>query len=188
MAIWSVDPDKLSPKALRDYAMVCIGLSMGFRASDITGLCFENIDWKQRSIRITQQKTGKLLVMPMPVRTGNILFRYLRDGRPKSDEPFVFICHEAPYGRLQRNVCAKALRRFIGPSTDTSCGFHVVRKTFATQLLEGNTNVELISDSLGHSTDNTVHKYLSLDETRMRMCPLSLAEVGISYRGGAFHA
>ncbi len=188
VAIWSVDPDKLSPKALRDYAMVCIGLSMGFRASDITGLCFENIDWKQRSIRITQQKTGKLLVMPMPVRTGNILFRYLRDGRPKSDEPFVFICHEAPYGRLQRNVCAKALRRFIGPSTDTSCGFHVVRKTFATQLLEGNTNVELISDSLGHSTDNTVHKYLSLDETRMRMCPLSLAEVGISYRGGAFHA
>ena len=129
VAIWSVDPDKLSPKALRDYAMVCIGLSMGFRASDITGLCFENIDWKQRSIRITQQKTGKLLVMPMPVRTGNILFRYLRDGRPKSDEPFVFICHEAPYGRLQRNVCAKALRRFIGPSTDTSCGFHVVRKT-----------------------------------------------------------
>ena len=187
-SIWSVDPDALSPKALRDYTMVCIGLSMGFRASDITGLCFENINWKQRSIRIIQQKTGKVLLMPMPVRTGNVLFRYLRDGRPKSNEPFVFICHKAPYGRLQRSVCAKALTRFIGPSTEPGRGFHVVRKTFATQLLEGSTKVELISDSLGHSTDGTVHKYLSLDEKRMRMCPLSLAEAGISYEGGAFHA
>lgn len=187
-AIWSVDPDTLSPKALRDYAMVCIGLTMGFRASDITGLRFENIDWKQRSIRIIQQKTGKGLIMPMPVRTGNILFRYLRDGRPKSDVPYVFICHEAPYGRLYRGVCAKALTRFIDPLAEHGRGFHVVRKTFATKLLEGSTKVELISDSLGHSTDVTVHKYLSLDEKRMRMCPLSLAEAGISYKGGAFHA
>ena len=126
--------------------------------------------------------------MPMPVRTGNVLFRYLRDGRPKSDEPFVFIRHKAPYGRLQHSVCTKALIRFIGSSTEHGRGFHVVRKTFATQLLEGSTKVELISDSLGHSTDGTVHKYLSLDEKRMRMCPLSLAEAGISYEGGAFHA
>lgn len=187
-SIWAVDPDVLSPKALRDYAMVCIGLSMGFRASDITGLCFENINWKQRSIRIIQQKTGKVLLMPMPVRTGNVLFRYIRDGRPKSIEPFVFISHKAPYGRLQRSVCARALTRFVDPSPESGRGFHVVRKTFATQLLESSTKVELISDSLGHSTDGTVHKYLSLDEKRMRMCPLSLAEAGISYEGGAFHA
>ena len=187
-SIWSVNPDTLSPKALRDYAMVCIGLSMGFRSSDITGLCFENIDWRKRCIRIIQRKTGKILVMPMPVKTGNILFRYIRDGRPKSDEPFVFICHEAPYSRLHRSVCAKALIRFIGPASDKGRGFHVVRKTFATRLLEGRTKVELISDSLGHSTDDTVNKYLSLDEKRMRLCPLSLEETGISYKGGAFHA
>ena len=186
--IWSVDPDTLSPKELRDYAMVCIGLSMGFRSSDITGLCFENINWKQRCIRIIQQKTGKILIMPMPIKTGNILFRYLRDGRPQSEEPFVFICHKAPYSRLDRIACARALQRFIGNASDKSRGFHVVRKTFATQLLNGNTNVELISDSLGHSTDGTVHKYLSLDDKRMRLCPLSLEETGISYKGGVFHA
>ena len=187
-AIWAVNPDELSPKALRDYAMVCIGLTMGFRASDIVSIRFSDIDWKQKSICVIQQKTGKALVLPMPVKTGNILFRYLRDGRPKSDEPFVFIRHKAPYGRLQHSVCTKALIRFIGSSTEPGRGFHVVRKTFATQLLEGSTKVELISDSLGHSTDGTVHKYLSLDEKRMRMCPLSLAEAGISYEGGAFHA
>ena len=187
-AIWAVDPVGLSPKALRDYAIVCIGLSMGLRASDIVALRFGDIDWKQRSIHVIQQKTGRSLTLPMPVKTGNILFRYLRDGRPKSAAPYIFIRHEAPYGRIQRGVCSSALQRFIDNREDAGYNFHAVRKTFATLLLEGNTNVELISDSLGHSTDSTVHKYLSLDEKRMRKCPLSMEEEGISYEGGAFHA
>ncbi|MDQ9769196.1 hypothetical protein RFZ33_19225, partial [Acinetobacter baumannii] len=32
-SLWSVNIQTLSPKALRDYAIVCIGLTMGFRAS-----------------------------------------------------------------------------------------------------------------------------------------------------------
>ena len=187
-SIWSINPDTLSPKALRDYAMVCIGLTMGFRASDICALRFDNINWKQRSIRIVQQKTGKVLTMPMPIKTGNSLFRYIRDGRPRSSVPYIFIRHEAPYDRIQHGVCRSALKRFIGVSDDKSCCFHSVRKTFATQLLKGNTKVELISDSLGHSTNSTVHKYLSLDEKQMRICPLSMVDTGISYKGGAFNA
>ena len=31
--IWSVDIDTLSPVGLRDYAIVCVGLTMGFRVS-----------------------------------------------------------------------------------------------------------------------------------------------------------
>ena len=96
-SIWSVDPGALSPKELRDYAIVCVGLSMGFRASDIISLRFTDIDWKLRSISVVQRKTGKALTMPMPVRTGNILFRYIRDGRPGSSSPYIFIRHEAPY-------------------------------------------------------------------------------------------
>lgn len=187
-SIWSINPDTLSPKALRDYAMVCIGLTMGFRASDISALCFNNIDWKQRSIRIVQQKTGKVLTMPMPIKTGNILFRYIRDGRPQSSELYIFIRHEAPYDRIQRGVCRSALKRFIAAPDDKSCCFHSLRKTFATQLLKGNTKVELISDSLGHRADGTVHKYLSLDEKQMRMCPLSMVDTSISFKGGVFNA
>lgn len=187
-SIWAVETSTLSPKGLRDYAIVCIGLSMGFRASDIISLRFADVDWKQRSIRIIQKKTGKALTMPMPVKTGNILFHYIRDGRPKSDSPYIFIRHEAPYDGVGPSVCRNALRRFITPQDRKGCGFHIVRKTFATHLLSGSVNVERISDSLGHSTDGTVYKYLSLDEKHMRMCPLSLADAGIPYKGGSFHA
>ena len=108
--IWSVDIDTLSPVGLRDYAIVCVGLTMGFRAIDIVSLRFENIDWKRRSICLTQEKTGKNIVLPMPVKTGNILFRYLRDGRPESADVHVFIKHKAPFKGLHRCVCTKALK------------------------------------------------------------------------------
>lgn len=142
--IWSVNPDKLSPKALRDYAMICIGLTMGFRACDIVSLRFDNINWKNKSICIIQQKTGKLITMPMPVKTGNIIYRYIRDGRPESQEPYIFIRHEAPYDRIKPNVCRSALKRFLNLPSESKCKFHAVRKTFATQLLEGDTKTTLI--------------------------------------------
>lgn len=118
----------------------------------------------------------------MPVKTGNILFQYLRDGRPKSSDLHIFIRHEAPYDGLHRSVCAHALNRFLPCENRDAGGFHVVRKTFATGLLKGSTKLELISDSLGHSTDDTVHKYLSLDEERMRQCPISMMDVGIELK------
>jgi integrase len=160
--------------------MVCIGLSMGFRASDITGLCFENINWKQRSIRIIQQKTGKALLMPMPVKTGNVLFRYLRDGRPKSDEPFVFIRHKAPYGKLSIKTCTIALWSILPERKGVYGGFHVTRRTFATNILRNGAGAGRIMDALGHTDPTSVMKYLSMDEDRMRLCPLMLSDLSLN--------
>ena len=184
--IWEIDPEVLTPIELRDYAIICVGLTMGFRASDIIGICFEDISWKKHCIGLTQAKTGRRIVMPMPVRTGNILFHYLKDARPKSSCNRVFIHHKMPFVGLRPGACRRALNRFLPNRETQNKGFHIARKTFATRLLRGSTNVELISDSLGHATDGTVHKYLSLDDQRMRMCPLSLEETGLSWRGGVF--
>ena len=184
--IWNVNPDRLTPKELRDYAIVCIGLTMGFRASDIVSLTFDNINWKQSTISLIQQKTGKSITMPMPVKTGNVIYKYLRDGRPVSSDKHIFILHESPYGAIHRSVCGNALKRFRVNAVESK-QFHITRKTFATNLLGSKTKLELISDSLGHSTDSTVHKYLFLDDARMRECPISMADVGIFLKGGVLH-
>jgi len=126
--------------------------------------------------------------MPMPTKTGNILFSYLSTYRPKSTSPYVFIRHEVPYGKLTSGVCRLALNRILPNRNVPNKGFHVVRKTFATALLQGYTKVELISDTLGHSSDNTVYKYLALDKERMKECPLSLQEMDITLEGGVFNA
>ena len=185
--LWSMKIELLSSKELRDYAMVMISLSMGFRASDIVSLRFQEIDWKKCSISLIQQKTEKTISIPMPIRIGNILFRYLQKARPKSSSPYIFIQHRAPYDKLSPGVCDNALYQILPKQKMLKNGFHVLRRTFATNLLRGNTPVTLISDSLGHSTNSTVYHYLSLDEERMRLCPLSMKDTKISLQGGIFH-
>lgn len=169
---------------LRGAAMVMLGLTMGMRASDIVNLQFANIDWKHHAIRFIQKKTLKEELLPMPVAVGNCIFRYIKKGRPKSTSPYIFIHHRVPYGKMDPIACQSALKKALPNRNVAGCGFHVTRKTFATSLLNKGVKPNTIIDSLGHSSDCTVHKYLSLDENRMRLCPLSLSETNISLRGG----
>lgn len=174
--------DRSSPRELRKTAMVMLGLRMGLRASDIVNLKFTDIDWAKQIISIIQTKTQKSLSLPLPVEVANSLYKYVRDGRPRSDSPFLFIHHRVPYKKLDKGACVQALHAMLG--NNVCGGFHTTRKTFATNLLRAGVGVNTIIDSLGHSTEDTVNKYLSLDEGRMRLCAMSLAEAGISLEGG----
>ena len=164
---------------LRNTAMIMIGLRMGIRASDITKLKLSDVSWKQETISIQQAKTDKFLKLPMPTEVGNSLFRYIMDGRPETSSDYMFITHRVPYGRLEKGVCARALKRALGNDPH---GFHVTRKTFASRMLINNTNPTMIAETLGHSDNSTVMTYLSTDGKSMRQCAISLE--GIEVKGG----
>ena len=67
-------------------------------------------------------------------------------------------------------------------------GFHVTRKTYATNLLRNDVPVHHVAEALGHQGLYTVQKYLSLEERRMRLCGLSLHDRGLLLKGGLCHA
>lgn len=171
-----------TPYELRQSAMVLLGLRMGLRASDIVNLKFADIDWAKQTVSIVQTKTLKSLSLPLSVEVANSLYRYVRDGRPHSESPFLFIHHKVPFGKLSREACTQAIHAILGDHVNG--GFHTTRRTFATNLLRAGVGVNIIIDSLGHSTDDTVNEYLSLDEGRMRLCAMSLAQAGIPLGGG----
>jgi len=154
---------------LRDSCMLLAGLLMGLRSIDIINLCFSDIDWKRQAISITQQKTYRPLVLPMPAAVGNRIYLYLKSGRHDSDLKYVFLSTKAPYCRAHHSSCKAALQHAIG-RTD----FHVLRRTFATRLLNAGVGSDKIKDSLGHSTMDTIHMYLSVEENGMRECCLPL--------------
>lgn len=169
-----------TPLAYRDVAIILIGMDMGFRASDIVALKTSDINWKNRSIRFIQEKTGVEHRLPMTVRAGNAIFKYLKDGRPRGkSSDLVFISSKAPFGPLKPIVCAQSLGR-AGVSTRK---FHTTRKTFATDCLNNGASANETAEALGHRDRNAVHKYLSLDEERMQLCPLSLSEVELPLKG-----
>lgn len=180
---WKVDQEAFTPMERRDYAISCLGLGMGIRSSDIVSLKIADIDWKKQQISFTQMKTGVSAVLPMPVHVGNAIYRYLQI-RPQSSSENLFIPFRSPYDKVGRCVCQKALERFIGENK----GFHITRRTFATALLRGQTKAAVISDSLGHRSEDTVFKYLHLDEQRTRQCAISLNQLGIFWpKEGAFY-
>lgn len=173
------------PIELRDTAMVMLGLKMGFRASDVLNLKFQDINWKKREISIIMDKTKTQLTLPMPVDVGNAIYAYLCKGRPVSNNRHIFIRTKAPYGKLTGKVCTNALYRILPErKAIKGGGFHVTRRTFATNLLRNQAEIDTVMDALGHRDPTSVMKYLLLDDERSRSCALSLADAGISMKEG----
>ena len=169
-----------SPLELRDAAILKIGMTTALRASDIISLKMSNIDWKNKLIRVVQNKTKAEHVHPMEVGTGNAIFRYLRDGRYKrTDSDYIFIASHAPFGPVRTKVCSDAMRRAGTSVTD----FHRLRRTCATDMLSAGATFIETAELLGHSDTHNIHKYTVLDKKRMSLCPLSLVETDLMIEG-----
>ena len=183
-AIYTFRQNAERPIELRNAAIIMLGLRMGLRASDISNLKLTDISWKEGSISLLQQKTGVHLKLPLPVDTGNSLYRYICEGRPRSDSPHVFIHHRAPYCRLGGRTFGKSLKAAVTTQFEgeTIHGFHVTRKTFASKLLVTGNPPATIAAALGHVGSSSVDEYLATDEDKMRLCAIGLK--GIKYLGG----
>lgn len=179
ISIYTFITNAEKPLELRNIAIVLLGLRMGLRASDIISIKFSDISWNERAISVQQQKTNNFLKLPMPVDVGNSLYRYIMNGRPRMPSDYLFITHRVPYDKLHAGCCRRALNKVLDKRKN---GFHITRKTFASLMLKSKTNTDTIADSLGHSNNSTILKYLATDSNTMRQCALSLKDIEV--KGG----
>lgn len=162
-------------KDLRDYAMYLIAFRTGLRITDIVNLKFSSVSLKDMTISVMQKKTKREIITHLPVEVANAIYRYVKMGRPKSDSEYIFLSCSAPHNPLTRSVAVGILRRIsknIGMKSPN--GFHVIRKTFATDRIKSGVGLNNTAAVLGHSDTENVKKYVSLDEKNMKKCPLSL--------------
>lgn len=144
-----------------------------------------DINWKERSICFCQEKSGAEVSLAMPVSVGNAIYHYLRDGRPKNVNcDYIFVTVKAPYRKLAPLSCRQALCRALPDRKVKGSGFHVTRKTFATERLRNNVSPDHIADAMGHVTPSSLTPYLSLDDERIGLCPLSITDLVIQMEGG----
>jgi integrase len=80
--------DEDSVLSLRKKAMILLGLKMGLRSFDIVYLKYEDIDWKNSSIRFIQSKTEVEINLPMPAEVGNAIYRYITQERHTKPREF----------------------------------------------------------------------------------------------------
>lgn len=171
--------DLSGPNGKRNYAILLIAARLGLRIGDIRELKISDIDWQSCALTITQNKTGEPLTLPIPDDVGWAIIDYLKNGRPVTESPNVFVRHIPPYDGFAPtsnlyNIIANALSKAGIPSERKIGGFHTLRHSLAMHLLQGGVEASTISDILGHTSPETVKHYLSSDIERLRKCALEV--------------
>lgn len=187
--------DRTSAIGKRNYVIIIIASRLGLRASDISRLKFEHLNWNTNTIEILQFKTGKQLVLPLLPDVGNAIIDYLKYGRPESTEPYVLLTARPPYGRFTTsNVVTHVVQRaMIKAEINTKnrrFGPHALRHSLGFRMLEKSTALPVISEVLGHQSSESTKYYLRIDLTSMQQCMLDIPPVATDFytqRGGKFY-
>lgn len=172
--------DRNNPIGKRDYAMVILACILGLRVGDIKNLRFSNFDWNKKKISLIQHKTHKPLTLPLPDPVGWAVIDYIRNGRPNYNETdIVFIKHMPPFDAFSNNNhLGNRIKHYmqkagINRYHERHSGFHSLRHSVGSMLLEMETPLPVITNILGHSDPNITAIYLKTDLEKLAECILA---------------
>ena len=175
--------DRGNPTGKRDYAILLLVTKLGIRAGDIKSLKLRDLDWQSKIIVVRQNKTKNTVTYPILKDIGWALIDYLKNGRPISDSPYLFIRMNAPYEAFGKdanlhNIITKYTRLSgITIPKGRRHGMHSLRHTLASTLLEKGTPLPVISEILGHFNSKTTNVYLHTEIEGLRKCTIDPEEV-----------
>ncbi len=173
--------DRESPVGKRDYALILLIARLGLRSVDAIRLRFSDIDWHTKQIHIVQSKTKEAVTLPLVEDVGWAIIDYLKNGRPQTSCEFIFVSHHAvngyygefvtnPYGILQKYLA----RAQISSEFERKHGLHALRHSLASELLNKDIPLPIISGILGHKNTQTTNVYLKIDLSSLRKCALEV--------------
>ena len=171
--------DRNSPIGKRDYAMILLACILGLRISDIKSLCFSNFDWENKQLSIIQHKTRRPLSLPLPDAVGWAVIDYIKNGRPKYDgSDIVFLKHMPPFDpisdndHLEQRIIFHMNKAGIRRDKNQHSGFHSLRHSAGSMLLDMGTPLPVITTILGHSDMDVTGIYLKTDLEKLAECIL----------------
>jgi len=170
--------DRSTPLGRRDHAMFLLIATYGLRASEITRLRLDDIEWRAGRLCVYQLKTAAPLALPLTDEVAASLVTYLRRGRPTVPYREIFVRHRAPAGVLKPTAVTEAFQswsrrsglgiKFQGP--------HCLRHSYAVRLLRQGVSLKTIGDVLGHRTLESTCVYLRLAVEDLRGVALELPD------------
>lgn len=171
--------ERNSPIGKRDYAMILLACVLGLRVSDIKNLSFSNFNWEEKCISLVQHKTHKPLTLPLPDVVGWAVIDYIQNGRPHYyDTDIIFVKHMPPFDPIgdsnhMAQIIVKYMRKAgIDRRERKRSGFHSLRHSTGSMLLEMNTPLPVITNILGHSDPDITAIYLKTDLKKLMQCVL----------------
>jgi integrase/recombinase XerD len=163
-------PDVLTPRGLRDRAMLEILYASGLRVSELISLNFSQLNRDAGVLRVLG-KGAKERLVPVGEEALDWIGRYLEDGRSMllagrtCDALFVTargqgMTRQAFWNLIKRYAASSGIRKKVSP--------HTLRHAFATHLLNHGADLRVVQMLLGHSDISTTQIYTHVARERLK--------------------
>ena len=153
------DSDGNSPAVLRDRAILEVLYSSGLRVSELTGLCWRDIDEDVGTVMVRSGKGNKDRLVPIGEPALDAM-RAWRAAMPIAWSPDGPVITNLRGGRLTpRSVQNIITRRLMQAGLDSPITPHGLRHCFATHMLNAGADLRSIQEMLGHSSLATTQRY-----------------------------
>jgi integrase/recombinase XerD len=159
-------PETDTVLGVRDRALLTLLYGTGIRASECSGLAERDINWEERTIRVTG-KGGHERTIPLNEEVLHVLRQYrLARGGVKGHDPFFrsregkALSRNAIYDRVRSHARRARITQRVSP--------HRLRHTFATHLVQAGVNLVTLRDLLGHRQVTSTQIYIHLTAQDLR--------------------
>jgi integrase len=169
----------------RDYSIFLIVKHLGMRISDVANLKFINIDLANDTIKFNQKKTGKLNVLPLLDEIKTSLVDYLKNGRAKSKEPYIFLSERPPYSKMSLGSLSHIFNKAISQSKvkveNRTSGPRAFRSSLASAMMDAGTSLPTIAQILGHFHLTNAKHYTRIDYKNLSLCTRAVPKINPSF-------
>ena len=161
-------PDVSTALGLRDRAMLELAYAGGLRVSELLDLTIGRLRLDEGFARVLGKGSKERLV-PVGEAAAQACAAWLARGRPllatAKSPPNVFLNYLG--GRMSRNYFWRRLGQIAAEAGLPELSPHVLRHSFATNLLEGGADLRAVQMMLGHESLATTEVYLKVEGSRL---------------------
>ncbi|MBY3027347.1 site-specific integrase [Rhizobium leguminosarum] len=172
--------DRTTAMGRRDYAVLMILAKLGLRASEVSNLNLDDIDWQSGTI-LVHGKGRRQATMPLRHDVGTALVAYIRHGRPASACRRLFLRTLAPHVGFTSGSAITWIAKQALEQADIEGyahhGAHLFRHSLATDLLRSGASFAEIGQLLRHRSIDSTRIYAKLDIDKLR-------ELSLPWPGG----
>jgi site-specific recombinase XerD len=164
-------PDKKTLEGKRDNAILELLFSTGLRISELTGLCIDDVDMTRDEFSV-RGKGDKVRVVFLSDSARKAVQDYLKSRKDMDDAMFVRYGRKVNDGgdlRLSPRAVQRLLKKYATQSGIT-CKVtpHVIRHSFATDLLSNGADLRSVQVLLGHANIATTQIYTHVTDKHSR--------------------
>lgn len=169
ITILGEEPDRTDFISVRNYLIVDMLYETGMRASELTGLKDANVNVNNSLLKV-RGKRNKERIIPFGERLASKIRQYwdLRSEACKSSSPNYFFVSANGMPISYKTVLRTVHKALDGKVTSHKRSPHVLRHSFATDMLNNGADLNSVKQLLGHQSLETtqIYTHISLSELK----------------------